>query len=405
MSGIFIVGAKRTPFGSFGGSFKKAMTATQLGVVSTKAALAQANNLDHADHVIFGNVIGSSADSAYLARHIGLKSGLDQSTPAVTINRLCGSGFESIIQGANLIRLGDADITVCGGTENMSMAPLVTYGTKARWGGPPLGAGLHLEDALWSGLTDAHTGTPMGVTAENLAVQYEISREACDEYAIRSQQRWAAAHEAGVFDAELAHVEIPGRKRGTTTLVTTDEHPRPETTLEKIAGLPPVFQKDGGVVTAANSSGICDGAGTIVLASEEAVKRHNLTPLARLVSHAVTGCDPTIMGIGPVEAIRQAMKKASLSSESPNEVFDRIEINEAFAAQFLACAKALDLDMEKTNIHGGAIALGHPLGASGSRIAAHLVNDLAANNSSSQRSVGAACIGGGQGIAIVLERV
>jgi len=399
MSGIFIVGAKRTPFGAFGGSFK-AMTATQLGVVSTKAALLQANltSEDAVDHVIFGNVIGSSSDSAYLARHIGLKSGLSQSTPAVTINRLCGSGFESIVQGANLIRLSQAEITVCGGTENMSMAPLVNY--KSRFGGPPsLGIGMQFEDALWSGLSDAHAGIPMGITAENLAVQYDIKREECDEYAIRSQQRWAAADEAGIFDAELAPVEISHRKK--TVVITKDEHPRPETKLEKISSLSPVFKKDGGVVTAANASGISDGAGTIVLASEEAVAKYNLKPLARLVSHAVTGCDPTIMGIGPVDAIRQAMNTASLSSVN---VFDRIEINEAFAAQALACAKALDLDMEKTNIHGGAIALGHPLGASGSRIAAHLVNDLA-NFTTQRRSVGAACIGGGQGIAIVLESV
>lgn len=381
MSGIFIVGAKRTPFGAFGGTIKS-LTATQLGVVSTQAAL-EGIPADAVDHVIFGNVIGSSADAAYLARHVGLLSGIPQSTPAVTINRLCGSGFESIVQGANLIRLGQASMTVCGGTENMSQAPLVSY--TARWGSP-LGKGLNLEDALWSGLTDSYAGTPMGITAENLAKQYNITREECDAYAIQSQQRWAAAHEAGVFEAELAPVET---KKKT---LTQDEHPRPESTLEKISSLPPVF---GGVVTAANASGICDGAGTIVLASEEAVKEHNLTPLARLVSHAVTGCDPTIMGIGPVEAIREATKDL----DAP---VDRVEINEAFAAQVLACAK--ELELEDYNIHGGAIALGHPLGASGSRIAAHLANDFAQNDSK-KINVGAACIGGGQGIAVVLERV
>eukprot|EP00547_Thalassionema_nitzschioides_P014096 CAMPEP_0194244882 /NCGR_PEP_ID=MMETSP0158-20130606/12186_1 /TAXON_ID=33649 /ORGANISM="Thalassionema nitzschioides, Strain L26-B" /LENGTH=376 /DNA_ID=CAMNT_0038980479 /DNA_START=70 /DNA_END=1197 /DNA_ORIENTATION=+ len=376
MSGIFIVGAKRTPFGAFGGTIKN-LTATQLGVVSTKAAL-EGIPLDAVDHVIFGNVIGSSADAAYLARHVGLLSGLPQSTPAVTINRLCGSGFESIVQGANLIRLGQASMTVCGGTENMSQAPLVSY--TARWGSP-LGKGVNLEDALWSGLTDSYAGIPMGITAENLAEQYDISREECDAYAIQSQQRWAAANKKGIFDAELAPVES---KKKTLTV---DEHPRPESTLEKLSTLPPVF---GGVVTAANASGICDGAGTIVLASEEAVKEHNLTPLARLVSHAVTGCDPTIMGIGPVEAIRQATKDLELP-------VDRVEINEAFAAQVLACAKELEMGLDDYNIHGGAIALGHPLGASGSRIAAHLANDFA--QSENKINVGAACIGGGQGIA------
>lgn len=394
MSGIFIVAAKRTPFGAFGGMLKS-MTATQLGVVSTKAALAE-GNIDPAliDHVFFGNVIPSSKDAAYLARHVGLQSGIPITTPALTLNRLCGSGFETVAQGANLIKLGEASMVVCGGTESMSRAPLQANGLQARWG-IPLGEGLQLEDALWSGLTDAHSNTPMGMTAENLAKEYNITRQECDEYAIRSQQTWAAAQAAGVFAAEIAPVEIV-TKKGSTSM-DTDEHPRPESTLEKISKLRPVFSKDG-VVTAANASGICDGAGTIILASEAAVKQYNLKPLARLVSTAVTGCEPTIMGIGPVEAIRSALTKADLSL---NQV-DRVEINEAFAAQFLACAKALDLDISKTNLHGGAISLGHPLGASGSRITAHLAHEFA--SSQGNIHVGAACIGGGQGIAVVLER-
>ena len=394
MSGIFIVAAKRTPFGAFGGMLKS-MTATQLGVVSTKAALAE-GNIDPAliDHVFFGNVIPSSKDAAYLARHVGLQSGIPITTPALTLNRLCGSGFETVAQGANLIKLGEASMVVCGGTESMSRAPLQANGLQARWG-IPLGEGLQLEDALWSGLTDANSNTPMGMTAENLAKEYNITRQECDEYAIRSQQTWAAAQAAGVFAAEMAPVEIV-TKKGSTSM-DTDEHPRPESTLEKISKLRPVFSKDG-VVTAANASGICDGAGTIILASEAAVKQYNLKPLARLVSTAVTGCEPTIMGIGPVEAIRSALTKADLSL---NQV-DRVEINEAFAAQFLACAKALDLDISKTNLHGGAISLGHPLGASGSRITAHLAHEFA--SSQGNIHVGAACIGGGQGIAVVLER-
>jgi len=395
MSGIFLVAAKRTPFGAFGGALKS-VSATELGVVSTKAALAQ-GNIDPAliDQVFFGNVIQSCNDAAYLARHVALKSDIPIPTPALTINRLCGSGFETVIQGAKSIQLKEAQIALCGGTEQMSNAPLQVDGNAARWG-VPLGAGLQLRDALWDGLTDTHAGTPMGMTAENLAEKYNISRQDCDEFAIRSQTLWAKAQENGIFDLEMAPVEIQSKKGAIT--VDTDDHPRPQTTLEKIAKLPPVFKK-GGVVTAANASGICDGAGSVILASEGAVEQHNLQPLARLVSYSVTGCDPTIMGIGPVEAIRQALTTAGLSMTD----VDRVEINEAFAAQFLACAKELELDMSKTNLHGGAISLGHPLGASGSRIVAHLANEFAYNENHNIH-VGAACIGGGQGIAVVLER-
>mmetsp|Transcript_16768 Transcript_16768/g.27831 ORF Transcript_16768/g.27831 Transcript_16768/m.27831 type:complete len:397 (+) Transcript_16768:94-1284(+) len=395
MSGIFIVAAKRTPFGAFGGALKH-MSATELGVVSTQAAL-EGISPDIVDQVFFGNVIPSSTDAAYLARHIGLKSGIPIASPALTLNRLCGSGFETVAQGANLIKLGEANVVVCGGTESMSMAPLQANGLQARWG-VTLGKGLHLEDSLWSGLTDAYANIPMGMTAENLAKQYGITREECDAYAIRSQHTWGAANEAGIFDAEMAPIEISTRKG--PVVVDTDEHPRPAATVESIGKLKPVFSKEG-VVTAANASGICDGAGTIILASEQAVQEHNLTPLARVVSTAVTGCDPTIMGIGPVQAIRDALRKAG-GLDLASQV-DRVEINEAFAAQFLACAKELDLDMAKTNLHGGAISLGHPLGASGSRITAHLAHAFS-SDPSSKIHVGAACIGGGQGIAVVLER-
>jgi len=396
MSGLFVVAAKRTPFGAFGGSLK-ALSATELGVVSSKAALVQAN-LDPGavDACFFGNVIQSSQDAAYLARHVALKSGCSQTTPSLTINRLCGSGFETVIQGATAIRVGDASIALCGGTENMSMAPLQVSGNDARWG-VALGKGLKLGDSLWDGLTDAHAGCPMGITAENLAEKYGITREECDEYAIRSQSTWGKAKEAGIFDLEMAPVEVQTRKG--TQVIDTDEHPRPETTLEKLSKLKAVFKKDG-VVTAANASGVCDGAGSVLLASEEAVKQHNLVPLARLVSYGVTGCDPSIMGIGPVTAIQQALEKGGLSLGD----VDRVEINEAFAAQFLACAKELGLDMDKTNLHGGAISLGHPLGASGSRIMAHLANEFHQEGNTNKIHVGSACIGGGQGIAVVLER-
>lgn len=398
MSGIFIVGAKRTPFGAFGGAFKQ-ISATKLGVVATQAAL-QTGNVDPAlvDHVFFGNVIASSADAAYLARHVALQAGCPETTPALTLNRLCGSGLETVVQAAQAIQLQQASVAVAGGTENMSQAPLSAFGDTVRWG-MALGKGLPLIDTLWEGLKDSHVPAPMGQTAENLATDYSITREQADTYALRSQQRWKAAHDAGIFEAELVAVPYKDAKKRPQEL-TTDEHPRPASTPEALAKLPPVF---GGVVTAANASGICDGAGSLVVASEAAVAQHSFQPLARVVSWAVTGCDPSRMGIGPVSAIQQALKKANLDLH--NDI-NRIEINEAFAPQVLACAQALGLDLEadRLNIHGGAIALGHPLGASGSRILAHLAHSLVADESL-KYVIGSACIGGGQGIAVILERV
>jgi len=392
---IFIVAAKRTPFGSFGGTLKK-RTATDLATIATQSAFV-AGKIDPSivDGVYVGNVIQSSPDAAYLARHVALRSQVPVEVPAITVNRLCGSGFETVIQGITAMQVGDANVTLCGGTENMSAAPLQIDGNHARWG-VSLGTGLQMRDSLWDGLTDSLVGTPMGITAENLAEKYSISRLECDEFAVRSQQLWAQAKSIGVFDLEIAPVEIKSKKG--TTILDTDEHPRPDITLDKISALKPVFKKDG-VVTAANASGICDGAGSIILATEDAVTEHNLTPLARLVSYHVSGCDPKIMGIGPVPAIKEALKKAGLDLKD----VDRMEINEAFAAQFLACSKELDLDMTKTNCNGGAISLGHPLAASGSRIIAHLANEFQRIDAS-KIHVGAACIGGGQGIAVVLEK-
>lgn len=392
---VYIVAAKRTPFGAFGGSLKD-VGAVELGVTATKAALAT-QDIDPTliTACYFGNVIGAGSDAAYTARHVALRSGCSVNSTALTLNRLCGSGFETVIQASNAIQLGNSHVCIAGGTEQMSQAPLQVMGTKVRWG-TPLGTGMQLSDALWDGLTDAYANTPMGVTAENLAEQYGISRSDCDDFALRSQKLWASAHAAGVFQAELAPVTIASKKG--ETVIDTDEHPRPESTIEKLAKLRPVFKKDG-VVTAANASGICDGAGSVIVASEEAVRQHNWTPLCRVVSYAVTGCDPKIMGIGPVQAIRDALVKANLTLAD----MDRIEINEAFAAQFLSCAKELGLDMSNSNVHGGAIALGHPLGASGSRITAHLAHQFAVHPTH-RYHVGAACIGGGQGIAVILER-
>lgn len=394
---VFVVGAKRTPFGSFGGSLK-GLTATDLGAHAASAALSAANvDPSAVDAVFFGNVVQSSPDAPYLARHVGLRAGCPIDAPALTVNRLCGSGFETVAQGLSSILLGEAEIVACGGTENMSAAPLTIDGNAARWG-TALGKGLEAKDSLWAGLTDSLANTPMGVTAENLAERHGVTREECDEYAILSQTRWGRAQEAGHFDLEMAPVEIETKKG--TKIVSVDEHPRPESTLERISSLAPVFKKNG-VVTAANASGISDGAGCVLLASEEAVRAHDLEPLARVVSCHASGCEPEIMGVGPVPAIRGALRKAGLSDLQRD--VDRVEINEAFAAQYLACERELGLDRDVTNVNGGAIAIGHPLGASGSRIVAHLANEFR-RSPSTRRAVGAACVGGGQGVAIVLER-
>jgi len=390
---VYLVSAKRTPFGAFGGSFKD-LSAIDLQVIAAKAALeAGGVNPDAVDHVFVGNVAQTSADSIYMARHVGLRSGVPIPVPALTVNRLCGSGFQSVINGAQEILLGDAEIVLTGGTESMSQAPHTARGL--RWGAR-LGQSPALEDTLWSSLTDSYAGCAMGITAENLAEQYGITREQADEYALRSQQAWAAAKDGGRFDAEIAPVTVEGRRGA--TVVDTDEHPRRDVDMAGLAKLRPSFAKTG-IVTAGNASGICDGAGAVILASEAAVARHGLKPIARLVQWHVAGVDPKVMGIGPVPAIRGALDRAGLGLAD----IDLIEINEAFAPQYLACEKELELDRAKVNVDGGAISLGHPLGASGSRITAHLAHEL--RRRKAKYGVGSACIGGGQGIALVLESV
>ncbi|CAH0480268.1 unnamed protein product [Peronospora belbahrii] len=392
MKNVYVIAAKRTPFGNYGGKLKD-ITATDLCAHAAKATLA-AVNLDPAlvDTVQIGNVAPTSPDGAYIARHVQLKAGIPQDKPALTINRLCGSGFQSVVGGMHEILLGDAEIALCGGAENMSQSPLAVYGHESRFG-VGLGAGMKLQDTLWSALTDSYAKTPMGITAENLAAKYNISREDCDAFGLRSQTLWAKAQDAGWFDAEMAPLEV--RVGRNTEEFAVDESPR-VVDLMKLAKLKPVFKKDG-VVTAGNASGISDGAGTVLLASEDAVKKHNLTPLARVMSYQVSGVDPTIMGIGPVPAITGALKRVGLK-KSDIDIYD---INEAFAAQWLSCVKELELDPEIVNQSGGAIALGHPLGASGSRITAHLAHTL--KRTGKKYAVGSACIGGGQGIALVLE--
>jgi len=390
---VYIVAARRTAFGAFGGTFKD-VSAIDLGAKTTQAVLEDAKlDPSHVNSVIFGNVIQSSADAAYLARHIALKSNIPIASTALTVNRLCGSGFQSLVNACQEIILGDADIVVAGGSENMSQAPFAVR--NARWG-INLGEERKMEDTLWTGLTDAFIKLPMGITGENLAQQYGITRDECDEFALASQSRWAKAKQDGCFDAEITPVEVKVKRK--VISFDTDEHPRVGMTIENLQKLPPVFKKNG-TVSAGNASGICDGASSILVASEEACNKHSLTPLAKVVSYGIAGVDPSIMGIGPCPAIRMALEKANKSLSN----MSLVEVNEAFAPQYLACEKELGLDRSITNACGGAIAFGHPLGTSGNRIMTHLTHALQRTNG--KFAVGSACIGGGQGIAVVIENM
>ena len=392
---IVIVGAKRTAFGAMGGALK-GISATDLAVHAAKAAIAQSGaQPSDFGHVIVGNVMQTSADAIYCARHVGLKAGLPVEVPALTVNRLCGSGFEALILGAERLLLGDAEVVLAGGTENMTQAPHVLRGGRE---GFAFGKAPALEDSLWSALTDSYCNAPMAITAENLAAKYGISREQCDAYAVRSQQRWAAAQDAGGFEDEITAVELPGKKGAPPSAFAKDEHPRPQSTMETLAKLAPVFKKDG-VVTAGNASGICDGAAMLVLTTAAHAMAKGWTPLARLVQWGVAGVEPSLMGIGPAYAIPKALARAGIALGD----VDLFDVNEAFAPQWLAVQKHLELPIEKCNVNGGAIALGHPLGASGARITANLVYSL--RRSGKKLAVGSACIGGGQGIAVVIERL
>ncbi|MGC3999685.1 MAG: acetyl-CoA C-acetyltransferase [Anaeromyxobacter sp.] len=389
---IVILAAKRTPFGTYGGALKD-WSATELGVHAAKAALAQAGApLEDYGHVVMGNVAQTSSDAIYMSRHVGLKAGLPIGVPALTVNRLCGSGFEAVIQAAMLIETGQAELVLAGGTESMSQAPLVIRGTRF---GFPLGKPPPAEDMLWSALTDAYAGIPMALTAEKLAEQHEIGQAAVDEYAVGSQRRWAAAEEAGRFREEIAPIELKSRKG--PVAFARDEHPRPDTTVESLRKLPKVFKADG-VIHAGAASGVADGAAVLVVASRAYAERKGLAPLARLVNWGHAGVDPTIMGIGPVPAVRNALARAGATLAE----LDLVEVNEAFAPQYLAVEKVLGLDREKTNVDGGAIALGHPLAASGARITAHLVYEL--RRRGGKAAIGSACIGGGQGVAVIIEK-
>lgn len=390
---VVFLSAKRTGMGTFGGALKD-FTATDLGVFAAKGAL-DAAGIPGADvgHVVFGNALQTSADAIYLARHIGLRAGLGIETPAITLNRLCGSGFQAIVTGAQEILLGECEVALCGGTESMSQAPHVIRG--ARWGDQRLGpAGKFYEDMLWESLNDPFAGCTMAVTAENLADVHGISREDVDTYALLSQQRAKAAWDAGHFAEELTPVVIKSRKGETQFM--TDEHMRPETNAESLARLKPYF-KEGGTVTAGNASGIGDGAAAVVIASAGYAERNGLSPIGRLVSWGIAGVEPKHMGIGPVPASRKALEKAGMELSQ----MDLVEVNEAFSSQYCAVEKELGLDRERTNVSGGAIAVSHPLGASGARITVHLLHEL--RRQGKRFGLGTACIGGGQGIAVVVE--
>jgi acetyl-CoA acetyltransferase family protein len=386
---VILEGA-RTPMIRYMGAFDDT-NALELGAAAGKEAVRRAGvDAKEFDHVIFGNVMQTSADALYGARHVGLKAGLPIETPAVTVNRLCGSGMESITQAAQRILLGEAKMVLAGGMENMSQCPHVIRGART---GFRLGEGK-LEDSLMSGLYDTYCGFSMSETAENLASEQGITRKASDEYALRSQQAADAAFRAGYFKDEIVPVEVKKGKK--TSVVSEDDHRRPETTLEILEALKPAFRKDG-IVTAGNASGIVDGAAAVVVTHAKIARERGLKPLGRVVGYATAGVQPKIMGIGPVPAIQKALAVAGLKLEQ----MDLIEVNEAFAAQYLAVEKVLGLNRDKTNVNGGAIALGHPLAASGTRLVLTLLYELRRRHA--RYGVASACIGGGQGIAVIVE--
>jgi acetyl-CoA acetyltransferase family protein len=387
---VLIVGGARTPMIDYVGALKD-VSALELGAIASRGAFARYGvKPEWIDHAVFGNVLQTSADAIYGARHVALKAGVPVDVPALTVNRLCGSGIQAAVSGAQMIQLGEASLVLTGGVESMSQAPHVIRGLR---GGLKLGQGK-LEDSLWEALVDTYCGCPMAITAENCAAKYGIGREAQDAYALRSQQLADAAWTAGRFADEVVAVEIKGRKG--TQIVDRDDHLRPETTIEILAKLPAAFKKDG-TVTAGNASGIVDGGAALILASREAADRHQLRPLGRLVAWASTGVEPSLMGMGPAPATRKALALAGLSLDD----IDLIEINEAFAGQYLAVEKELGLDRDKVNVNGGAIALGHPLGMSGTRLLLTLLLEL--RRRGKKRGLASACIGGGQGIAAVVE--
>jgi acetyl-CoA acetyltransferase family protein len=390
MADVFILGGARTPMAEYTGKLKD-ISALELGAIAARAAMERTGvKPEDVDHVIYGNVLQTSADAVYGARHVGLKAGLPVEVPALTVNRLCGSGIQAAVNGAQLILLGEADIVLTGGMESMSQAPHVIRGLR---NGLRLGQG-QLEDTLWSALLDTHCGCTMAGTAENCAAKYSVSREEQDAYAIRSQQLADKAWKEGRLKEEVVPVEIKSRKG--VELFSQDDHMRPDSTMEALAKLPPAFSKNG-CVTAGNASGIVDGGAALILASTAGAGRHGLKPLAKLTHWAYVGVEPTLMGMGPVPATRKVLERAGLALKD----IDLIEVNEAFAAQYLSVEKELGLDRDRVNVNGGAIALGHPLGMTGTRLLLTLTLEL--RRRGLKRGLATACIGGGQGIAAIVE--
>ena len=387
-----MLGGARTPMAEYTGRLKD-FSALDLGAIAARAAMERTGiTPEGIDHVVFGNVLQTSADAVYGARHVGLKAGVPVEVPALTVNRLCGSGIQAAISGAHMIALGEADVVLTGGMESMSQAPHVIRGLRS---GLRLGQG-HLEDTLWSALLDTHCGCTMAATAENCAARYDVSRQEQDCYAIRSQQLADKAWREGRLKEEVVAVEITSRKG--VEVFAQDDHMRPETSMDALAKLPPAFSKNG-CVTAGNASGIVDGGAALLLASERAVKARGLKPIAKLTHWATVGVDPTVMGMGPAPATRKVLEKAGLSLKD----IDLIEVNEAFAAQYLSVEKELGLDRDRVNVNGGAIALGHPLGMTGTRLLLTLTMELRRRGLT--RGLATACIGGGQGIAAIVETV
>jgi acetyl-CoA acetyltransferase family protein len=389
---VMIIGGARTPMTDYVGALKD-VSALELGAIAARGAFERSGvKPEWIDHVVVGNVLQTSADAIYGARHVALKSGVPIEVPALTVNRLCGSGIQAAVSGAQMIQLGEAGMVLTGGIESMSQAPHVIRGLR---GGLKLGQGK-LEDALWEALVDTHCGCSMAITAENCACRYGISRAEQDEYALRSQKLADRAWNDGRLAEEVVPVEIKTRKG--VDMVFRDDHLRPETTMDVLAKLPTAFKKDG-CVTAGNASGIVDGGAALILASREAADRYGVRPIGRLVAWAVVGVEPAYMGMGPAPATRAVLKRAGMTLDD----LDLIEVNEAFAAQYLAVEKELGLDRERVNVNGGAIALGHPLGATGTRLLLTLILELRRRGRT--RGLATACIGGGQGIAAIVEAV
>ncbi len=385
---VYLVQGKRTPFGKFGGSLKD-ITPVDLAVHASKSLIAEIK-LDPTkiDQVLLGNVVPSSTDTMYGGRHLALKLGCRQETPGLVLNRLCGSGIEAILSAVRLIKLGEANCVLAAGTENMSMVPHLTYGSRF---GTKYGS-LKSVDMLLDALTDQYSQTPMGITAENLSEKFQVTREQCDVFSYNSHARAAKAYKDGLLQGEIAPVPL---RKGSCD---RDEHMREDASIDEMKSLKPTFKTDG-VVTAASASGIVDGAAAVIVASESFIKKEGLKPLAEIIDGFVIGVDPKIMGIGPSPAIKGLLEKNKMTMDQ----IDLFEINEAFAGQTLSCMKDTNIPHEKLNIWGGAVALGHPLGASGVRIAHTLARQL--EHHKLNYGIASACIGGGQGIAVLLKRV